>query len=293
MNFDFAVEGIQVGADDVQTNAPSRELGFQRSSGKTRMEQHFPKFSFGKAAGGLVRNETTIDGALFDSVVIDAAAVVFYFDVNVIPTVIGTECDATDVRLAGVAAAFRQFDSVSNRIPDQVNEGIRNLLNDVVVQFGFAAGKVEFHLLAGGFRGVTNGARQSRIQRANGHHARSGDFVLQMVSEFGEFVDIAFDAPDEAAHLREDFVYVGGNLRHGTRENVDVVVTIHFQFAEFRPEGSVARGRVGQHLRRWRSALRKRPTSGIDAIEFVLFLELGDFALQAFFREAEGVPQAL
>ena len=257
------------------------------------MEQHFPKFSFGKPAGCFVRDKATIDCALSYAVVVDTAAVVLHFDVDVITAVIGTESDTADFGFVSFAAAFRQFDSVSNGIPDQVDEGIRNLLNDVVVQFGFAAGKVEFHLLAGGFRGVTNGARQSRIQRANGHHARSGDFVLQMVSEFGEFVDIAFDAPDEAAHLREDFVYVGGNLRHGTRENVDVVVTIHFQFAEFRPEGSVARGRVGQHLRRWRSALRKRPTSGIDAIEFVLFLELGDFALQAFFREAEGVAQAL
>ena len=210
-----------------------------------------------------------------------------------ITAVIGTESDTADFGFVSFAAAFRQFDSVSNGIPDQVDEGIRNLLNDVVVQFGFAARKVEFDLLAGGFRGVTNGARQSRIQRANGHHARSGDFVLQMVSEFGEFVDIAFDAPDEAAHLGEDFVYVSGNFCHRTRENVDVVVTIHFQFAEFRPEGSVARGRVGQHLRRWRSALRKRPTSGIDAIEFVLFLELGDFALQAFFRKAERFDEAL
>src|SRR5882724_1859087 len=174
------------------------------------MELHFPKFSFGKTAGCFVRDKATIDSALSYAVVVDTAAVVFDFDVDVITAVIGTESDTADIGFVS-----------------------------------FAAGKVEFHLLAGGFRGVTNGARQPRIQGANGHHARSGDFGLQMVSEFGEFVDIAFDAPDEAAHLGEDFVYVGGNLGHGARENVNVVVTIHFEFAEFRPEGSVARGGVG------------------------------------------------
>src|SRR5438445_13240700 len=195
------------------------------------MEQHFPKFSFGKTAGCFVRDNATIDGALSYAVVVDTAAVVLHFDVDVITAVIGTESDTADFGFVSFAAAFRQFDSVSNGIPDQVDEGIRNLLNDVVVQFGFAAGKVEFHLLAGGFRGVTNGARQSRIQRANGHHARSGNFVLQMVSEFGEFVDIAFDAPDEAAHRGAAFVYVSGNLRHRTRREVDVVAASQFPSA--------------------------------------------------------------
>ena len=114
-----------------------------------------------------------------------------------------------------------------------------------------------------------------------------------MVSEFGELVDVAFDSSDEAAHLREDFVYVGRNFGHGARKDVDVVVTIHFELAEFRPEGSIARGGVGEHLRRWSRVLRKRPTRGINPIEFVLFLELGDFALQAFFRKTECVAQAL
>src|SRR5437016_2651728 len=121
------------------------------------MEQHFPKFPFGKIAGCFMRDKATIDGALSHAGVVDTAAVVLDFDVDVIAAVIGSESDAADFGFVSFATAFRQLDSVSNGIPDQVDEGIRNLLNNVVVQFGFAAGKVEFHLLAGGFRGVTKG----------------------------------------------------------------------------------------------------------------------------------------
>ena len=54
-----------------------------------------------------------------------------------------------------------------------------------------------------------------------------------MVREFGEFVDVAFDSADVAFELREDFVDVGGNFGHRAREDVEVVVAIHLEFAEF------------------------------------------------------------
>ena len=56
------------------------------------------------------------------------------------------------------------------------------------------------------------------------------------MSELGEFVDVAFDATDVALQLRQDFVDVGGNFRHGAREDVEIVVAIHLQFAEIGPE---------------------------------------------------------
>ena len=114
-----------------------------------------------------------------------------------------------------------------------------------------------------------------------------------MVRKFGELVDVAFDSADESAHLREDFVDVGRNFRHGTGENVDVVVAVHFEFAEFGPERSVARCGAGKHLRRRSGRRRERTARGIDAIEFVFFLELGDFALQTFFGETERVAKPL
>ena len=75
-----------------------------------------------------------------------------------ISAVIGTESDTADFGFSGVTAAFGQFDSVGNGISDQVDKGIGNLLNNVVVEFSFAAGKIEFDLFASGFRGIANGA---------------------------------------------------------------------------------------------------------------------------------------
>jgi len=49
-----------------------------------------------------------------------------------------------------------------------------------------------------------------------------------MMGEFCEFVDVAFHAADKSLKLREHFVYVGGNFGHGARQNIEVVVAIHF-----------------------------------------------------------------
>ena len=92
----------------------------------------------------------------------------------------------------------------------------------------------------GGFGGVANGAREQGIESADGHHARGGDFVLEVVGELGELVDVAFDAIDVALELREDFVDVGGNFGHGAGEDVEIVVAIHFEFAELVEEATFA-----------------------------------------------------
>ena len=167
------------------------------------------------------------------------------------------------------------------------------MLNDVVVEFGFAAEEVEFDNFVRRMRRVANGSRKPRIERSDGHHSSGGDFVLQVVREFCELVDIAFDASDEPAELREDFVYVGGNFRHGARQDVHVVVAIHFEFAEFGKERRIAGGCAGEHLpRRLQRLFRNRPAR-TKFVVLVLFLELGDFALQAFFRKAERFDETL
>src|SRR2546423_1354148 len=104
-----------------------------------------------------------------------------------------------------------------------------------------------------------------------------------MMSEFGEFVDVAFDAPDKALELREDLVYVGGNFRHGARENVDVVVAVHLELAEIGPEGRIAGRRAGEALRSGRGSPRLGRARAAEAVVFVFFLELGNLSVQAFF----------
>ena len=227
---------------------------------------------------------------MFHAIVVDATAVVFDFDVDVIAAVISAEGDFAWFGFAG-AARRRELDAVGDGVADQVHERIGNLLDDVVVELGFVADEVEFDLLAGGLGGVANGARQAGIESADGHHARGGEFVLQVVRELGEFVDVAFDAADVAFELRQHFVDVGGNFGHGAGEDVEIVVAIHLEFAEVVEK--LARPR-----RRWLSNLlsggvrpRHGGAGGADAVELVFFLEFVDFALQAFLGEAERVDE--
>ena len=83
------------------------------------------------------------------------------------------------------------------------------------------------------FGGVAHGAGKARIKIADRHHARGGDFVLQVVRELGEFIDVGIDAAHEAFELGQDFVDVRGNFGQRARQDVEIVVAIHFQLAEF------------------------------------------------------------
>ena len=51
-------------------------------------------------------------------------------------------------------------------------------------------------------RCVAHRARKARVEIADRHHARSSDFVLQVVRELGEFVDVRIHAAHEAFELR-------------------------------------------------------------------------------------------
>ena len=84
--------------------------------------------------------------------VVDAAAVVLDFNVDVVAAMIGAQ--ARLCRVSDLPAARRVFgvlDAVRDGIANQVHQRIGNLLNDVVVELGFAAGEVEIDLFAGGF----------------------------------------------------------------------------------------------------------------------------------------------
>src|SRR6266404_6106355 len=114
------------------------------------MEEHFTEVAIGEAVRGLGRDQAALDSALLHAIVIDAAAVVFYFDVNVIAAMIGAEGNFAGFGLSGGAAFGAMLDAVSDGIAHEVHEWVGNLLNNVVVQLGFAAGELELNLLAGG-----------------------------------------------------------------------------------------------------------------------------------------------
>ena len=52
LNFDFAVERVEIGAHDVQADAAAGKFGFGRRGGKAGMEKHFAQIALGEAVGG-------------------------------------------------------------------------------------------------------------------------------------------------------------------------------------------------------------------------------------------------
>src|SRR6266446_951941 len=156
LDVDFAVQHIEIGAHNVQADAAAGELGLCGRGGKAGVKEHLAEIAVGQAVRGLRRDEAALDGAQLHAIVIDAAAVVFDFNVNVIATMVRAEGNFAGFGLSGGAADVGVFDSVSNGVAHQVHEGIGNLLDDAVVQLGFTAGEIEFDLFGGGGCGVAD-----------------------------------------------------------------------------------------------------------------------------------------
>src|SRR5438105_15587942 len=146
LDLDFSVQGIQVGPHDVKTYAAARELRFDRSSGESGMEEHFAQVALGEPVSGFHRNEAALNGAFLDAVVFDAPAIIFDFDVDVIAAVIRAQHDLPGFRFVGNNAIAARLYAVRHGVTHEVDERIRNLLNNVVVEFSFTSGQFEFHL---------------------------------------------------------------------------------------------------------------------------------------------------
>ena len=138
-------------------------------------------------------------------------------------------------------ARRRIFDSVRDGVANQVNQRIGDLLHDVVVEPGVFSDEFQIHGLAANFGGVARRARETRVQIADRHHARFRDLILQMVSELGEFIDVPAHAADKSTELRKHFRNVGGNFGQRARENIEVIVAIHFEIGKIQPAAGGSR----------------------------------------------------
>src|SRR4029077_14447371 len=96
--------------------------------------------------------------------------------------------------------------------------------------------------------------------------------------KLGEFIDIPAYAADKSSELRKHFGNIGGNFGQRARENIEVVVAIHFEIGKIQP--GAARSRF---LCAWHEPSRfPRPTgtpvglSGPEPGIFVFLLKFGD-----------------
>src|SRR5258707_1338236 len=106
------------------TRTASRQFRLHRRRRKSRMEQHFAKVTFRQPVRGFVRNQAALDRALLHAFVVDAASVVFHFDVNVIAAMIGAQGNFAFFGLSLRRANLRQFDSVRHGVAHQVHQRI-------------------------------------------------------------------------------------------------------------------------------------------------------------------------
>ena len=178
------------------------------------------------------RNQAGFNGGGADAVVINAPAIILYLYIYVVAAMVSAHRHVAHFALARMVAIFAALQAVGHGIAHQVDERIGHLLDDVVVEFGLGAGQGEFHLLVAGFGGVAHRPRDARVEIADRHHARLGDLVLQPVGQLGELVNVGIHAADETIELGENFGDVGGNFRQRAREDAEIVVAIHLQFAE-------------------------------------------------------------
>src|SRR5260370_33587140 len=127
------------------------------------MKEHRPKVALREPVRGFFGNKPALDGSLLYALVIDSAAVVFDFNVNVVAAMIGAQHYVSGRRFAAGRAVGALLDAVRHRIADQMYKRIGNLLNDIVVELRFAPGKIQLNVRAGRMARITDGARQSRI----------------------------------------------------------------------------------------------------------------------------------
>src|SRR5580704_755524 len=56
-----------------------------------------------------------------------------------------------------------------------------------------------------------------------------------MVAELGELIDVASHSPDKSSELRKHFRNIGGNFGQRARENIEIIVAIHFEVGKIKP----------------------------------------------------------
>src|ERR1700688_1033625 len=103
------------------------------------MEEHFAQIALGKAISRFRGDEAALNSTVPHAVIVDAASVILHLDVDMISPVISAQANFADLRLASGDTILAGFDSMCDRVAHQVNQRIGNLLDDAVIQFGFAA----------------------------------------------------------------------------------------------------------------------------------------------------------
>src|SRR5947209_18749034 len=133
------------------------------------MEEEVEQVTIGHFSGCFCAGQAVLHGGLADALKINTAPVVFHLYIYVVAAMISADGDVAVVALPCLVTLVVAFNTMSHGIAYQVNERIRNLLDDVVIEFRLRTGEREFNSLVYGFGGIAHGAREARLKIADGH----------------------------------------------------------------------------------------------------------------------------
>src|ERR1700730_1043437 len=106
-----------------------------------------------------------------------------------------------------------------------------------------------------------------------------------MVSELGELIDVASHPADKSSELRKHFRNIGGNFSQRARENVEVIVAIHFEFGKIKP---AAAGSLFLRTLRKASRFPRSIGSTLGAAIGIAVPKAREFVLLLKFRDLVG-----
>ena len=218
--------------------------------------------------------------ALPESRRIHAPPVVRDLDVNETALVVRAERDRRARGLARRTPLLIGLDTVVDGIAHEVQERIRDLLDDGVVHLDRLSSELEVQALAGGAGRLASPLGEAREEPPDGHHARTRHLPAQAPGEAVHPRRVLADAPDESGQLSLDLGEVGGDLVHGPREDIEVVVTVEFELAKNLRAG-------------FRGATGGRDGGGGQLRIRVLFLEVTHRLRHARAAESEELVDAL
>ena len=171
--FDFALNNVHADAApaDVADFFRGGEAGQEDDSDGVRVIHRVDFF---------LAEETFFHSFAANDIRVDTFAVVGDHDDDVVALVARDKSDFTDTRLALCLALVRHFDSVVERVAQEVHNRVADFVDDRAVEFGVLAFDCQIDFFVEFLGYVANHAREAVKDLADGNHADLHDDVLKI-----------------------------------------------------------------------------------------------------------------
>ena len=205
-----AVEQVDLGLDDVHAHPPAGNLRDLFGRTQARRPDHLVDLVRRHFLGVDFAEQALFQAFPQDPLGVQSRAVVANLDHHVVAAVECVEGDRSLARFSGRLADVGQFDAVIGGIADHVDQRIAQLVDHPLVELGLLAVDYQADLLPVAPRDVADHPLETREERADGHHPRIHDRLLdgiadavELVNGLEEIVDRVGD-PFQSLHFRED-----------------------------------------------------------------------------------------